>query len=568
MGDGTERLPVVYTDKAQCRDCYRCVRVCPVKAIRMQGGQASVDPGRCIVCGTCIRECPQGAKRYRSDLARAQALVAGDRPVAVSVAPSFASVYTPWEQRRLATALRLLGFAHVAETAVGAFYVAQATAEYCRARPGQSHIGTACPAVVSYVERHESELADRLVPVVSPMVAHGRLIREKLGADTPVVFVGPCVAKKAEADRPENNAVVDCVLTFTELAEWLQAAGVSLAACEESGFDDEPLGHARLFPLEGGCLRTACIKADGLSAEVVAVSGVDEVRDLLSALREGDRPLIVEPLFCAMGCVNGPAVSSALPVFRRRAAVLGYGALPGAPAAPAARELPGLTTTFSPSAPACEPVSEDQIRAALEATGKFSDEDELNCGACGYASCRDKAIAVVHGMAEPEMCIPYMRRLAEQRTDRIIETSPNGIVILDEDLAIVTMNPAFRRLFMCTDAVCGRPISYLMDPAGFERVASGQESVVNTVVSHERYGLVCRHILYALPEDRQYVGIFVNITSGETARRKLGELRARTLMQAQELLEHQIGMAQEIARYLGESAARGEQLVENLMSLA
>jgi len=204
----------------------------------------------------------------------------------------------------------------------------------------------------------------------------------------------------------------------------------------------------------------------------------------------------------------------------------------------------------------------------LAMTGKLSPEDELNCGACGYASCRDKAVAVIRGMAEPEMCIPYMRRLAEQRTDRIIETSPNGIVIVDDRLNIISMNPAFRRYFMCTEAILGKRISYLMDPDPFERVVSGAEKIVETVARHDRYHIICHQIIYSLAEENQYVGIFVNITRSQADREKLDQLRAQTIAQAQELLEHQIDMAQRIGQFLGESSAQGEKLVENLMNMA
>jgi PAS domain S-box-containing protein len=204
----------------------------------------------------------------------------------------------------------------------------------------------------------------------------------------------------------------------------------------------------------------------------------------------------------------------------------------------------------------------------MEMTGKGAEAHQLNCGACGYATCRDKAVAVIRGMAEPEMCIPYMKRLAEQRVDRIIETSPNGIVILDDQLRILHMNPAFRRFFLCSDAVYGQRISYLLDPEPFERLASGQEQLVEATVEYKQYNLVCHEILYPLREERQYVGILINITHSRTSQQELDHLRAQTALQARELLEHQIQMAQRLAQFLGESTAKGEDLVEKLMLLA
>ena len=201
-------------------------------------------------------------------------------------------------------------------------------------------------------------------------------------------------------------------------------------------------------------------------------------------------------------------------------------------------------------------------------TGKAKEDDQLNCGACGYASCRDKAIAVIRGMAEPEMCIPHMKRLAEQRVDRIIETSPNGIVVLDEHLKILHMNPAFQKFFMCSESLCGQPIACLIDPEPFQRLASGQDQQIEMMAEHKKYGLICHQILYHLREENQYVGIMVNVTHHQANQEKLDRLRSQTVVQARELLEHQIEMAQRLAQFLGESTAKGEDLVEKLMLLA
>ncbi len=560
---------VVFTNKARCRDCYRCVRVCPVKAIRMHEGQAFVDEERCISCGTCIRECPQGAKTFRNDVDRAARLIASGKPVAASIAPSFASVFRDWERHRLASALRKLGFSHVAETAIGAFHVASAMAGIVAEQAGHPHIATACPAVVNYVERYQGDLIKYLLPVVSPMLAHARHIKKKLGPDTKVVFIGPCVAKKAEAERPEHAGLVDCVLTFVELLEWLGRENITLASLEESRFDEEPEGDARFFPLLGGAVRTAHMNTDLLTKDVLDVHGFQDTREALESVNGGDRALLVEALLCPMGCINGPAIPGERNLYDRRLDVLDFaGRHKGkTPSVQPSRE--DLATTFQATrVETSDDISEDQIRQVLEKTGKSRPEDQLNCGACGYSSCREKAIAVVRGLAEPEMCIPYLRHLAERRTDKIIETSPNGIVILDEKLTIVSMNPTFRRMFMCSEAVCGKRISYLMDPEPFERLASGDEDFIESIVKHDKYGLVCHEKLYPLREDRQYVGIFANITKSQADREKLDQLRSETVRQARDLLEHQIGLAQKIAVFLGESTSRGEELVEKLVQLA
>jgi PAS domain S-box-containing protein len=562
--------PIVFTNKARCRDCYKCLRACPVKAIRVQEGQARVVAEDCIACGTCVRACPQGAKQVRDDIAAALALLdaAAERgdPVAVSVAPSFPAVLGEDTWRRLPSALRRLGFSFIAETAVGAHVVARSTREHVAAHPDQSHVSSCCPAVVAYVESEHPELVPLLVPVVSPMLEHARSLKARLGSASKVVFVGPCVAKKAEAERAPFAGLVDVVLTFRELAQVLEARGVHVHGCEESDFDEQPGGASRFFALPGGLIRAAKMDEDVLSADSVTAAGLEDVTAALEDLSGAQRSVFLEPLFCAQGCVSGAGTEQAgHNTYRRRAAVIRYAR--DHHGADAERVVAAERAEFAPRS-GLPTYSEAEIRTVLGRTGKAEPADQLNCGGCGYATCRDQALAVLRGMAEPEMCVPYMRRLAEQRTDRIIETSPNGILILDDQLRILAMNPAFRRLFTCSDAVLGKSVSYLMDPAPFERVTAGVQEIVERTHNHERYGVVCHELLYRLPAERQVVGIFVNVTQTKEAQVRLERLRSETLKRAEELLQHQVRTAQRVAQLLGESTAQGETLMQKLVLLA
>jgi iron only hydrogenase large subunit-like protein/uncharacterized Fe-S cluster-containing protein len=559
---------IVFTRKARCRDCHRCLRACPVKAIRVHDGQAQVVAERCIACGTCIRECPQKAKAYRNDVSEVMVLLAENRRVVASIAPSYAGVFEPWERKRLPSALRRLGFTYVAETAVAAAEVAKAGAEHLRAHPEQSHVWASCPAIISYLQRYRTADAPLLTPVATPMIAHARWLRQRLGNDIRVVFIGPCVAKKAEAERPEYAGAVDAVLTFEELIEWLGQETIKLGACEESQFD-ESAGDARLYPLPDGALKTAGIVTRGLGSCAFSATGFEDVEHALDVVSQSSTGRVLEPLFCAGGCVNGPAAGSQRNVYARRFAVEEYTSSPGEHAPPAINDTSLLRDPSLPVATATpDTVSESAIAEVLAATGKAAREDQLDCGACGYASCRDKAIAVVRGMAEPDMCIPHMRRLAEIRTDRILEASPNGIVILDKRFHILSMNPAFRQYFRSSEAMLDKHISELMDPEPFLRLATTDQPHMELTVQHQRYGRVCHQILYRLRELEQYVGFFVDITASKSDQEKLEKLRAQTILQAQELLEHQVTIAQQLAQFLGESTAKGEMLVESLVSLA
>lgn len=553
--------PVIYTNEARCRDCYRCVRVCPVKAIRVEHSQAQVDAGRCLQCGTCVRECPQGAKSYRRDQNRAEALLAERKFVGVSLAPAFAGVFEPWELQRLPAALRRLGFGYVAETAVGAHWVAEATAALMR-EDGPTQLCTACPAAVSYVEKYRPTLLPSLLPLVSPMLAHARHLKALHGPEAGFVFVGPCIAKKAEAERPEHQGLVDCVLTFEELGDWLQSSGIDLGLCEESGFDELPGGGARLFPVEGGSLAAAGLAAGAAQERFLQLSGFEALRQGFAAAEGGAGPRLVEPLLCAQGCVNGPGLRKGGNAFERRAKVVRYAR--SRPPAEGAATAVSLATAFQGRVAARRAaVTEDQVRAVLEQTGRGRPENQLNCGACGYASCRDQAEAVLQGMAEREMCIPYMRRLAEQRSNRIMETSPNGIVVLDRGLVIRDANASFERLFHAT-GVSGQAISQYVDPEPFERLATGQAELFDGP-SNALGGQRARLIAYALPQEERFVGIFVGLAAPGDDAQRLERFKAETVEQARELHQQQIGMAKQLAVYLGEHTARGEALVHKLI---
>jgi iron only hydrogenase large subunit-like protein/uncharacterized Fe-S cluster-containing protein len=543
----------------------------------MEEGQASVVGELCLSCGTCVRECPQKAKLFRNDIELASRLISSGRKTACSLAPSFAGFFPSWQRRRIPSVLRRLGFTNVSETAVGAFYSALATSDYVNKHSREPNIGTSCPAFVDYVLKYRPDLARYLVPVDSPMVAHAKYLRSKLGEDTAVIFIGPCTAKKAEAARTSGNGTIDCVLTFSELFEWLANEHIEISGFEESGFDITPHGVSRLFPLEGGCVATAGLNADIMHANIIAVSGFESIDAALDDMKPGQ---FVEPLFCSHGCASGPATNGQTSFFEARLNIMEYNAesIKFSPKTPQdslelddydRKFMETLVTQFPiPKKPVKREATEQEIREIYEKTGKADPINQLDCGACGYPSCRAKAIAVIDGMAEIDMCLPFVKRKALQRIDRIVETSPNGIVTLDEHLNIISMNPAFRAFFQCSNAVSGKPISYLMDPEPFERLLAEPDKQVNVIVNHASYNLVCNEFIYVLPDEHQFIGIFVNITSQEKNQSQLDALRERTVIQARELLEQQLLMAETVASALGENAARAESLLEHLMEQA
>ncbi|MEW6653317.1 MAG: [Fe-Fe] hydrogenase large subunit C-terminal domain-containing protein [Bacteroidota bacterium] len=559
---------IIFTNKARCRDCYRCLRNCPVNAIKMKDGQASVVVDLCILCGTCLKECPQNAKQFRRDIDKVKQLIIENEYVAVSIAPSFPALFEDWQIERVPSLMRKLGFNFVCETAEAAYFVAKETNNYFSEKGKGLCLSTACPSFVTYIEKYQPNKVDNLTPLVSPMIAHAKRLKNKLGSHWKVVFVGPCIAKKSEAERTEYKGLIDGVLTFTELLEWMKEEKIDLKQYEASGFDEDVAGHARLYALTGGMSKTALMETDNLNTSVYAMSGFEEIVDSINSFNSANNKIMIEPLICSSGCVSGPGLPKSNTVFKRKENIINY-----ANSKTNCKDLIDdqpvkLYTTYSHAAGLIDnDFAEEKIRSVLEQTGKQNEEDQLNCAACGYKTCKDNAKAILSGMVEIESCIPYMRRLAEQRTDKIIETSPNGIVILNRELEIIHMNPAFKKFFMCTNSVVGKRISYLMDPEEFIKLKESGIASVEHTVNHSNYHIVCHQILYKLKEDDQYIGIFVDITKNLSNEEKLDSLRERTISQAQELLKHQIEMAQQLAKLLGENTAKGEELVDNLLKL-
>jgi len=562
---------IITTDKAKCRDCYRCVRVCPVKAIRIADGQARVDADRCIVCGTCVRECPQRAKHVRSDLDKLAALLESPGLTIASVAPSFPAAFGDYGGGLLPSALKKLGFGLVTETAVGAELVARATAELIGEKKN-SWVTSACPVVVNLIELYYPEACRNITPIVSPMEAHARYLKGKFGEESKVVFIGPCAAKKGEAEGDPASAV-DAVLTFEELHQALDEAKIGHQGLDPVTFDDVRPANAQLFPLEGGLAKTASIAADLLREDFAALSGSEHVREMIDHLSEQSPIVLFEALFCPGGCINGPCLGPSKDVYARRSRVLQYHKRKTFAAEkeldPASAKSVDLVKRIGAIRVPQVAFSDEQIRAVLKETGKNTEEDELNCGACGYSSCKENARAVLLGMAERSMCLPWMRQLAERKTVQIIDASPNGIVMVDSEFNIVSFNPAFWRMFDCTSAIIGRPISTLMDPADFEQVAAELvPRISGKTVSFPQYNLVANESIYRLEGENVLIGIFANITRTKEEEDRIARMRAETLESAERVIDQQMRMAQEIASILGETTSETRVLLRKLTDLA
>ncbi len=404
---------IVTTIAAKCRRCYNCVRSCPAKAIRVQSGQAYVMAERCIGCGNCIRVCAQHAKQVEPAGQLVNEMLAGNRPTVAILAPSYPAAFDHATAGQTVAAVRALGFDTVLEVGFGAEMVAREYARLLKQNRGEPLISTPCPALVSYIQKYMPDLVPHLAPVVSPMIALALAVKRKYSPGADIVFIGPCIAKKAELRDPAVAGAVDAALTFIELEELLGARGIVPATLAPS-LADEPLpGFGGLFPVSGGLLKAAAIQADLMDSSILVVEGPDRCIAALNDLREGHfAARFLDALLCE-GCIAGPAYSCALTPLARKERVTAHvrdlqsraRALPRAMKAVAA--IP-LARSFEAQPIVQAMPTETEIRDILARTNKIGPESALNCGACGYPSCRDKAIAVYQGLAEPEMCLPFL----------------------------------------------------------------------------------------------------------------------------------------------------------------
>jgi signal transduction histidine kinase/ferredoxin len=410
----SQTIPLVTTIRERCRVCYTCVRECPAKAIRIATGQAEVMAERCIGCGNCVRVCSQRAKQVLGGIEQVRALLASGAAVAAMVAPSFPAEFTECDERRLLGMLRAMGFAYVGEVAFGADLVADRYRRLLAEADGRRYIATTCPAIIGYVEKYHPGLVPSLAPIVSPMVATARALRREYGGAVRTVFVGPCIAKKGEAASERIPGEVDAVLTFVELREMLRERGLAPGAVVPGDFDPPRAGPGGLLPIARGLLQAAEVREDLAAGEVVAAEGRDSFVDALGEFESGALDARLLEILCCKGCIMGAGMSVRTPHFSRRSRVSQHVRRRWVPAdlarwqAEVARFADlDLSRRFAANDQRIAIPVADQLVDIMARMGKFTPDDELNCGACGYDTCREHAVAIYKGLAESEMCLPH-----------------------------------------------------------------------------------------------------------------------------------------------------------------
>lgn len=556
----------VYTIEAECQDCYKCVRHCPVKAIRVRDGHATVLPELCVACGKCVEVCPVKAKQVRNGAGRARLLLGEKAPVYASLAPSWVSEFKGIEPRKLIRALKLLGFAGVSETALGAQLVSARVARELDAGNASGLVlSSACPTAVDFVRKYLPALASTITPVGSPLMAHCRLLRDHFGEGIRIIFIGPCIGKKNEADR--NPELLNLALTYPELRQMLREAGIQLERLSPEPADQfvpEAAEEGAQYPVEGGMNDTIRFQSSNPRVHYATVTGLDNIELSLGDLKEAPagETVFVEMLACPGGCVHGPCAEHDSPGLLERLRVLRYTRWPEHPRE---RQTAGSIDAVFPKEPVTPPSpAAGEIVAALRSIGKTTPEDELNCDGCGYDTCRNFAQALIAGHAEPSMCVSYLKKQAQKKANALLRSISSGVVIADRQLRIVECNRKFAELFGeetvemfdACPGLAGADLTRIVPFANlFESsLRSGRDLRRDSLKADKR---LFNLNLFTIDPGEVVGAVIFDVTNTELRREQIAA-------RAREVIDRNIATVQEIACRLGEQMADTELLLRSI----
>ncbi len=535
--------------KSNCKNCYKCIRNCPVKAIRFSGNQAHIIGNECILCGQCFVVCPQNAKQIVDETEKVKLFLQSSDPVIVSLAPSFIANYEGVGINAMREALQKLGFYDVEETALGATIVKNEYERMLREDERDIIITSCCHSVNLLIQKYFPAALEFLADVVSPMQAHCKSIKQRY-PNAKTVFIGPCVAKKDEAEH--YAGIVDAVLTFEELTNWLKNENIDLR--QES--DSSPESRARFFPTTGGVLKTMNQDAPGYT--YMALDGIENCIDALKDIESGKiHKCFIEMSACVGSCIGGPVMEK----YHRTSPIKDYMQVAGYAGEKDFKvsqpKISDLKKQFEFIEHRLRQPTETEIFNALRQMGKFKQSDELNCGSCGYNTCREKAIAICQGKAEVSMCLPFLKDKAESFSDTVVNNTPNGLIVLNEDLEVQQINKAARKIMNIRDEcdILGDQVVRILDPVIFLEVQRTGKDIRNQrmyLAEYKRY--VEQSVVYD-KDSHLLIGIMRDVTDEETEREKKESISRQTVEVADKVVDKQMRIVQEIASLLGETAA-------------
>lgn len=565
----------IHVKNANCKNCYKCLKNCVVKSIRYIDGRVDVISDGCILCGKCINVCPQGAKTVVNPLEPILAMLKDPSvKTAVSLAPSYVGSFGYENRHRLIGALKALGFDTVEETAIGAKAVSEAYRDIMEQGTMPVFLTSCCPTVNQLVVKYYPELTGYIAPVVSPMTAHGRILKERLGQDVKVIFIGPCLSKISEAaEHPES---VDGALSFRQLEAMLEAAHIKLEEQPEAELD-RPSDFSRIYPMDHGIVRDVeRLDTDGRAMSAadyafVGVSGLDNVRAFLDEVRDGkvEGPIFAELNACPEGCINGPLRPERGSTYASRLQVEKYAdEAAGKKARPEEEPAVAMGKLFKPDPLQADMPDEITIRKILTEIGKPTPDKELNCGSCGYPTCREKAIAVYQKKAELYMCLPYISDLTQSLSNVTLSVTPNSIIAVDRDMRIIECNLAAQKQFGVTrkQALHSYLFEY-MDHKDFENTFITQLNTYDKKVEIPQLGIVTEQTLIYVREQNIVIGIIRDVTEEEKKSQSVYHMKLESVEMAQKVIDKQMTVAQEIASLLGETTAETKVTLNKLKDL-
>ena len=534
--------------KSNCKNCYKCIRHCPVKSIRFSGNQAHIIGNECILCGHCFVVCPQNAKEIVDGTEKVRVLLQSGEKVVVSLAPSFIANYEGVGIDSMRKALKKLGFYDAEETAIGATIVKTEYERLLHEEGRDIVISSCCHSVNLLIQKYFPKELEFLADVLSPMQAHCNDIKKRIpGAKT--VFIGPCVAKKDEAEHYEG--IVDAVLTFEELTNWLNAENIELD--REIVPDDK--SRARFFPTTGGILKTMAKNEPGYS--YMAIDGVENCIAALKDIEEGKiHKCFIEMSACSGSCVGGPVMEK-----YHRSPVKDYMAVANfAGKKDFEVEQPHYTALrkdFEYIEKRAAMPTESEITDILRQMGKFKPSQELNCGSCGYDTCREKAIAIYQGKAEISMCLPFLKDKAESFSDTIVKNTPNGIIVLNDMLEVQQINKAALDIMNLRSPsdILGDQVVRILDPKVFIDVQKSGMGVYNERVYLAEYKRYVERTIVPDRDSHMLICLMSDVTEEENEREKKEAISRQTVEVADKVVDKQMRIVQEIASLLGETAA-------------
>ena len=535
--------------KSNCKNCYKCIRHCPVKAIRFSGNQAHIIGNECILCGQCFVVCPQDAKQIVDETEKVKVFLQSPEPVIVSLAPSFIANYTGVGINSMRDALQKLGFYDVEETAIGATIVKKEYERMLKEDERDVIITSCCHSVNLLIQKYFPSLLGYLADVVSPMQAHCQDIKKRF-PNAKTVFIGPCVAKKDEAEHYEG--IVDAVLTFEELTTMLNETGIEL----KPEIDTTKESRARFFPTTGGILKTMTEKPEGYT--YIALDGVENCIDALRDIENGKiHKCFIEMSACTGSCIGGPVMEK----YHRSSRIKDYISVTDYAGEEdfdvSTPSFPEVRKQFEYIEHRLSEPSETEIMNVLRQMGKFKPSQELNCGSCGYNTCREKAKAVCQGKAEISMCLPFLKDKAESFSDAIVKNTPNGLIVLNENLEVQQINEAARQIMNIrqTSDILGDQVVRILDPSLFIEVRNTGRDIRNKIVYLAEYKKYVEQSVVFDRDTHLLIGIIRDITEEQLQRERRESMKSQTIEVADRVVDKQMRIVQEIASLLGETAA-------------